>query len=73
MIFINMPTQQDYVIDVLNDKTFDGIHYTYKGKQGKMKLLFDAQGEGDPVSTAKAAIKASPLGTALYFQVGSVD
>lgn len=36
-----------------------------------MKLLFEAEGEGNPVEAAKKAIKSTETGAVLYFQIRS--
>ncbi len=69
MICINCPAQQDYVKDVLANSTGE-IQYTFEKKDG-IRLFFSVNTEDIDAAcaAAKAAIKASPLGSALYFQV----
>lgn len=69
MIVITSAIQQPFLIELLDGKTIEGITYSFTGKDGSMKLLFQAEGEGDPVSTAKKAIKQTEIGSVLYFQI----
>lgn len=70
MIILNAPVQQDKIIECLTEKTYDGVDFSFKEKQG-IKLVFDV-GDADPQAAAKIAketIKAQPWGNVLYFQV----
>ncbi|MFI3227774.1 MAG: hypothetical protein R3Y09_10280 [Clostridia bacterium] len=68
MIYINCPTQQDYVIKTLEESK-EGIVFKFDKKTG-MKLAFtvDTEDLDNAVKLAKSIIKASPMGGALYFQ-----
>lgn len=70
MIEITTPLQHDFLISLLDGKEIDGITYTFVRKKGSMKLLFNAEGEGDKVAPAKKAIKNTEIGSVLYFQIG---
>lgn len=72
MITITSPVQQEFIIDLLNGKTYDGITFTYAGKGGKLKLNFDTEGQGDAIAAAKRAIKSTSTGSVLYLQYGEV-
>lgn len=69
MIFINCPTQHDYIIDVLENAEGD-INFKFESKTG-IKLAFSTNTEDLDlaVQTAKSTLKGSKLGQALYFQV----
>lgn len=71
MIEITTPIQHAFLKKLLDGKTYDGIAYTFAGEQGKMKLLFEAEGEGNPVEAARKAIKSTETGAVLYFQIRS--
>lgn len=69
MIFVNCPTQQDYIISTLEN--FDGeFKFKFDSKTG-IKLAFTVNSDDleGAVVTAKKVIKESPMGQALYFQV----
>ncbi len=69
MIKINMPLKRDYVQELLDGKTFEDITYTYI-KTEQMKMFFETSEDSErSASVAKATIKASELGSALYFMV----
>lgn len=71
MIVITTPIQHALLVDTLDNKTIDGITYHYAGKEGNMKLLFEADSDGEQaVKTAKKAIKDTEIGSVLYFQIG---
>lgn len=69
MIYVNCPTQHDYIIDVLENSASD-INFKFESKAG-IKLAFSVNTEDLDlaVSTAKSTLKESKLGQALYFQV----
>lgn len=70
MITITCPIKQDFIIELLNDVTLDGIHYTFKQKDG-MKLLFEYSGSDQEaaIRLAKARIKETEIGHVLFFQI----
>lgn len=69
MIYINCPTQQDYIIKTLEESDSE-IKFKSAGKSG-MKLSFEVDTDDLDKATAlaKSIIKASPMGSALYFQI----
>lgn len=68
MIVITTPIQHALLVDTLDNKTIDGITYHYAGKEGNMKLLFEADPDGE--QAVKTAIKDTEIGSVLYFQIG---
>lgn len=72
MIIINMPLKRDFVKELLHGKTIEGITYTYV-KTEQMKMYFETSEDTDQAaSVAKAVIKKSELGPALFFMVERV-
>ena len=69
-ITISSPLKQDFIIELLDGKTYEGITYTFKSKQG-IKMIFAYTGESHDaaVSNAKSVIKETEIGQVLYFQV----
>lgn len=72
MIFINAPISQDKMIDLLTNYNENGVTFTLKDKSG-MKATFETnlEDQEEAAKIAKAAIKAQPWATVLYFQVGA--
>ena len=70
MITITCPIKQDFIIELLNDVTLDGIPYTFKQKDG-MKLLFEHSGSDQEaaIRLAKERIKETEIGHVLFFQI----
>ena len=69
MIYVNCPTQQDYIKDVLENSN-DEIKFKFESKAGiKMTFSVDTTDLDTAVTRAKSIIKVSKLGQALYFQV----
>lgn len=68
MIYINCPTQQDYIIKTLEESD-EGVKFKFDKKNG-LKLAFsvDTEDLDNAVKLAKSIIKGSPMGSALYFQ-----
>ena len=67
-----MPLKRDFVIKLLDGKNIEGIDYRFL-KQESMKLYFEVSEESErAASVAKAAIKKSELGPALFFMVEHV-
>jgi hypothetical protein len=72
MIVINMPLKKEYVKELLDGKNIEGIEYRFV-KQENMKMYFDVSEESErAASVAKAIIKKSELGPALFFMVEHV-
>ncbi len=70
MITISCPIKQDFIIETLDDKTIDGIGFTYEGKTG-INLRFKITGDDKEkaIRIAKETIKATEIGSVLYFQI----
>lgn len=69
MVILQVPLKRDYVIQLLNGKTFENQTFTYV-KQERMKIYFDVNGnQQQAVDIAKKVIKNSEIGSALYFNV----
>lgn len=67
MIRVNAPLKRDYIIELLNHQTIDGITFTFE-KQDGMRLYFNHDGEAERAAiVAKKTIKSSEFGVALYF------
>ncbi|TDW24669.1 hypothetical protein EDD63_10822 [Breznakia blatticola] len=68
MIKISCPMKQDFIIEIVEG--IDKYKYTFEKKEG-INLFFavDAQDMEDAIATAKAAIKATEIGSVLYFSV----
>lgn len=72
MIMINMPLKRDFVKELLDGETLEDITYKYI-KTEQMKMFFEASEDSErAASVAKAAIKKSELGSALFFMVEHV-
>jgi len=73
MIIINMPLKKEYIKELLDGKNIEGIEYRFI-KQDKMKMYFEVSEESErAASVAKAIIKKSELGPALFFMVEHVE
>lgn len=68
MIIVSCPIKQDFVIECLEKCT--DYKFTFKSKQGiNLKFSVDTDDKEAAVKAAKAAIKATEVGSVLYFQV----
>lgn len=69
MIYISCGLNQDFVIDLLEH--FDGeIHYKYESKKGiKLAFSVDTEDIDKAIATAKQAIKATEIGSVMFFQI----
>lgn len=70
MITVSCPIKQEFIIELLDGKTLDGITYTYKEKNG-INLIFTISSDDKEkaIKTAKGYIKATEIGSVLYFQI----
>lgn len=70
MITIQCPIKQDFIIELLDHKCYDGITFTHVSKKG-VNLVFDC--DSDDLETAikvvKKTIKSTEIGSVLYFTV----
>ncbi len=69
MIYVKCPLKQEFVIELL-EKNEEDIQFKFVSKEG-MKLTFevDTADLDSAVAVAKKVIKATPVGSVLYFQV----
>ena len=69
MILINAPLKRDFIIELIDQKTLEGVTFQFV-KRDNMKLYFDHTGDvEDAIAQAKKAIKSSEFGQALFFNV----
>lgn len=70
MIVVQSPLKRDYIKSLLDQKTHDGITFTFAEEKG-LKIYFtaDIEDTAKAASVAKKVIKASEVGTVLYFTV----
>lgn len=70
MITISSPIKQDFIIELLDGKTYNDITFTFKGKSG-MNLSFEVNTDDkdSAIAVAKKTIKSTEVGAVLYFQV----
>lgn len=70
MITISCAMKQDFIIELLNEKTIDGVLFHFKGKKGiNLSFSIDTQDREKAIKIAKATIKDTDVGSVLYFQV----
>lgn len=70
MIHINCGLNQEFIIDLLEKSTEDGITYKYQGKKG-ITLSFEVNTDDldKAIDVAKRAIKSTQIGSVMYFQI----
>lgn len=69
MVILQIPLKREYVIELLDGKTFGTQTFHYL-KQERMKIYFEVNGnQQQAADIAKKTIKNSELGSALYFNV----
>lgn len=70
MFYISCGVSQDFIIDLLEKNEENGIHFKYEGKTGiKLKFSTDAEDVDTAMALAKSVIKATEIGSVLYFQI----
>lgn len=70
MIIVACPIKQDFVIECLEKCT--DFNFKYEGKQGiNMKFSVDTDDIDAAIKAVKATIKATEVGSVLYFQVSA--
>lgn len=69
-ITISSPMKQDFIIELLDQQTLEGITFNFISKKG-INMAFDCRmGDKDTaIKVAKTTIKATEIGKVLYFQV----
>ncbi|MBC1483634.1 hypothetical protein [Listeria immobilis] len=70
MIILNCPMKRDYITELLETYDKDGVTFKKIDEQG-MKLTFETniEDEDKAAKIAKETIKATEIGSVLYFQV----
>lgn len=70
MITISSPIKQEFIIELLDGKTYNDITFKYVGKKG-INLQFEINTDDveSAIATAKKTIKGTEIGAVLYFQV----
>ncbi|EUJ30656.1 hypothetical protein MFLO_10358 [Listeria floridensis FSL S10-1187] len=70
MIIINCPMKRDYITELLEAHDQDGVTFK-KVKEAGMKMSFETNidDEEKAARIAKETIKATEIGSVLYFQV----
>ena len=70
MITISSAIKQDFIIELLDGKTYNGITFKYNSKKGiNLEFDIDTKDVEAAIKTAKQTIKATEVGSVLYFQV----
>ena len=69
-IIISSPMKQDYIIELLDAQTIEDITFSFVSKQGiKMTFSYENGSKEEAIRVAKDTIKATEIGSVLYFQV----
>ena len=69
-IYISCGLNQDFIIDLLEKSTEEGISYKYEGKKGiKLQFTVNTDDVAKAMAIAKAAIKGTQIGSVMYFQI----
>ncbi|EAG6112573.1 hypothetical protein RBL12_000999 [Listeria monocytogenes] len=70
MIILNCPMKRDYITELLETYDKDGVIFKKIDEKG-MKLTFETniEDEEKAAKIAKETIKATEIGSVLYFQV----
>lgn len=70
MITIASAIKQDFIIELLDGKTYNGITFKYESKSGiNLKFNVDTEDKDEAIAVAKKTIKSTEIGSVLYFQV----
>lgn len=70
MITISSAIKQDFIVELLDGKTYDDITFKYEGKTGiNLKFNTDSDDKEAAIAAAKHAIKSTEVGSVLYFSV----
>ena len=69
-IIVRAPLKADDIKQLLDGNSYEGYTFKFIKKTG-IDMEFETTGESakDPVDVAKATVKATPYGAALYFSV----
>ena len=70
MITIASAIKQDFIIELLDGKTYNGITFKFEAKSGiNLKFNVDTEDTDEAIAVAKKTIKSTEIGSVLYFQV----
>ena len=70
MITISSPMKQEFIIELLDGKTINKVSFKYEGKAGiNLNFSHDCVDKDLAIQAAKRAIKATEVGSVLYFQI----
>ena len=70
MITVASAIKQDFIIELLDGKTYDDITFKFEGKTGiNLKFSVNTEDTDTAIAVAKKAIKSTEVGSVLYFQV----
>ena len=70
MITVSSAIKQDFIIELLDGKTYNEITFKYEGKTGiNLKFAVDTEDTEAAIAAAKKAIKSTEVGSVLYFSV----
>ena len=70
MITVSSAIKQDFIIELLDGKTYNDITFKFEGKKGiAMQFSTSTDDKDAAIAAAKSAIKSTEVGKVLYFQV----
>lgn len=70
MIHITCGVSQDFIIELLEKEPIEGITFKYEGKKGiTLNFSVDTDDLDKAITVAKATIKATQIGSVLFFQI----
>ena len=70
MITVASAIKQDFIIELLDGKTYDDVTFKFEGKTGiNLKFSVNTEDTETAIAVAKKAIKSTEVGSVLYFQV----
>lgn len=70
MICVSCPIKQDFIIELLEKYEGEDCQFKFVEKKGiKMKFSVNIEDKDKAIAAAKRIIKATEIGSVLYFQV----
>ena len=70
MITVASAIKQDFIIELLDGKTYDDITFKFEGKTGiNLNFIINTEDKDSAIAVAKKTIKSTEIGSVLYFQV----
>lgn len=70
MIHISCGVSQEFIIELLEKNEVEGIHFKYEGKKGiTLNFSVDTEDLDKAIAVAKQEIKATEIGSVLFFQI----